>query len=156
MRCPHSRAIRNQCGPRHNLPPPPLFFHSDNLDGSTVSLCVRRALFYDPDTGKEDPNKKGVCSNFLCDAPPGTTISVAGPVGKTMLLPKDPTKDVIMVATGTGIAPFRAFLHRLFSENTVARHMFSGLGWLILGVPTRSGLLYDEEFSSMQKEICEC
>ena len=25
--------------------------------------------------------------------------------GKTMLLPEDPTKDVIMVATGTGIAP---------------------------------------------------
>ncbi len=117
---------------------------------------MRRALFHDPVTGKEDPNKKGVCSNFLCDAPPGTVISVAGPVGKTMLLPKDPTKDVIMVATGTGIAPFRAFLHRLFSENTVARHMFGGLGWLILGVPTRSGLLYDAEFSSMQKQCCEC
>jgi len=122
------------------------------LDGTTVSLCVRRSLFYDPVTGVEDSTKKGVCSNFLCDAPPGAIVTVAGPVGKTMLLPKDPTKDVIMVATGTGIAPFRAFLHRLFVEHTVARHMFTGLAWLILGVPTTSGLLYDTEFSSMQNQ----
>eukprot|EP00590_Aulacoseira_subarctica_P004152 CAMPEP_0172427784 /NCGR_PEP_ID=MMETSP1064-20121228/43561_1 /TAXON_ID=202472 /ORGANISM="Aulacoseira subarctica , Strain CCAP 1002/5" /LENGTH=371 /DNA_ID=CAMNT_0013172199 /DNA_START=198 /DNA_END=1313 /DNA_ORIENTATION=+ len=126
--------------------------YGDSLDGTTVSLCVRRSLFYDPVTGMEDSNKKGVCSNFLCDAPPGAIVTVAGPVGKTMLLPKDPTKDVIMVATGTGIAPFRAFLHRLFVEHTVARHMFTGLAWLILGVPTTSGLLYDTEFSSMQNQ----
>lgn len=55
-----------------------------------------------------------------------------------------------MVATGTGIAPFRAFLHRLFMEQTVARHLFQGQAWLILGVPTTSGLLYPEEFSAMQ------
>lgn len=86
--------------------------YGDILDGNTVSLCVRRAEYYDPETGLIDPSKKGVCSNFLCDAVPGTSISVAGPVGKTMLLPKDPTKDVIMIATGTGIAPFRGFMDR--------------------------------------------
>jgi ferredoxin--NADP+ reductase len=68
-----------------------------------------------------------------------------------MLLPKDPTKDVIMIATGTGIAPFRGFLHRLFMENTLARHMFGGSAWLVLGVPVSGGLLYDEEFDFMVK-----
>lgn len=57
-----------------------------------------------------------------------------------------------MVATGTGIAPFRGFLHRLFMENTVARHMFTGKAWLILGVPVTGGLLYHEEFQAMQAQ----
>jgi ferredoxin--NADP+ reductase len=106
--------------------------YGDLLIGTTVSLCVRRAEYYDPATGLVDPSKKGACSNFLCDTQPGDTISVAGPVGKTMLLPEDPKKEIIMVATGAGFAPFRGFMHRLFMENTLARHMFNAKAWLIL------------------------
>ncbi|GKZ00900.1 hypothetical protein MPSEU_001041600 [Mayamaea pseudoterrestris] len=125
--------------------------YGDLLDGTTVSLCVRRAEYFDPVTGLADPDRAGVCSNFLCDLHPGDQVKVAGPVGKTMLLPEDPTKDIIMVATGTGIAPFRAFLHRLFMENTVARHMFSAKAWLVLGVPVTAGLLYSDELKVMQE-----
>ena len=39
--------------------------YGDNMAGKTSSLCVRRATYWDPDMGKEDPAKKGVCSN-LC------------------------------------------------------------------------------------------
>eukprot|EP00536_Pseudo-nitzschia_multiseries_P008688 jgi/Psemu1/319451/estExt_fgenesh1_pm.C_2250001 len=123
--------------------------YGDLLDGSTVSLCVRRAEFYDPSTGQPDPAKAGVCSKFLCDATAGTTVNVAGPVGKTMVLPEDPSRDIIMVATGTGIAPFRSFLHRLFIEHTPANHLFNGRAWLILGVPTTGSLLYKPEFDAM-------
>merc|ERR1711935_1032210 len=66
-----------------------------------------------------------------------------------MNLPSDTDTDVIMVATGTGIAPFRSFLHRLFVEETVVRHMFGGRAWLVLGVPTSGGVLYREEIDSM-------
>lgn len=125
--------------------------YGDLLTGDTVSLCVRRAEYWDASTGQMDPTKAGVCSGFLCETQPGDTVMVAGPVGKTMLLPDDPTTDIIMVATGTGVAPFRAFLHRLFMEQTVARHVFAGEAWLILGVPVTSGLLYDEEFKAMQQ-----
>jgi len=123
--------------------------YGDTYDGTTVSLCVRRAEYYDPITQQVDPTKKGICSNFLCDATPGTLINVAGPVGKTMLLPTNPNTDVIMIATGTGVAPFRGFMHRLFMEQTVARHMFSGTAWLILGVATTGGLLYKDELDAM-------
>ena len=125
--------------------------YGDLLDGRTVSLCVRRAEYVDPVTGQTDPTKQGVCSNFLCDTQPNDTVQVAGPVGKTMLLPSDPTRDIILVATGTGIAPFRGFLQRLFMENTVARHLFTGHAWLILGVPTTGGLLYTTELQAMQQ-----
>ena len=126
--------------------------YGDLLDGRTVSLCVRRAEYYDPATKQPDPTKKGICSNYLCDIMPGSKVKVAGPVGKTMLLPEDdPSKDIIMVATGTGIAPFRAFLRRLFLEETIARHAFTGNAWLILGVPTTSGLLYPQEIAEMEQ-----
>jgi ferredoxin--NADP+ reductase len=123
--------------------------YGDLLDGTTVSLCVRRAEYVDSQTGLMDPTKAGVCSNYLCNLAQGQIVNVAGPVGKTMLLPQDPTKDIIMVATGTGIAPFRAFLHRLFVEDTVAKHQFQGQAWLVLGVPTTGGILYKPEFDAM-------
>ena len=125
--------------------------YGDLLDGKTVSLCIRRAEYVDPATKEVDPAKKGICSNFLCDSEPGTKVKVAGPIGKTMLLPESSDTDIIMVATGTGIAPFRGFLHRLFMESTVSRHMFSAKAWLILGVPVTGGLLYPEEFEAMQQ-----
>ena len=52
--------------------------YGDSFDGKTGSLCVRRAVYYDPETGKEDPAKKGVCSNFLCDSKPGDKIQLTG------------------------------------------------------------------------------
>lgn len=43
-----------------------------------TSLCVRRAVYWDPEAGAEDPAKKGICSNFLCDAKPGQEITMTG------------------------------------------------------------------------------
>lgn len=117
-------------------------------DYKTVSLCVKR-LVYVNDQGE---TVKGVCSNFLCDLKPGDDVQITGPVGKEMLMPKDPNATVIMLATGTGIAPFRAFLWRMFFEKH-DDYKFTGLAWLFLGVPTSSSLLYREEFEKMKENF---
>eukprot|EP00922_Rhytidocystis_sp_ex-Travisia-forbesii_P057908 GHVS01085675.1.p1 GENE.GHVS01085675.1~~GHVS01085675.1.p1 ORF type:complete len:328 (-),score=48.00 GHVS01085675.1:860-1843(-) len=57
--------------------------YGDDGDGRTVSLvCVRRAVYVDPLTGKEDEEKGGLCSNLLCSSAPGTPLNVVGPSGK--------------------------------------------------------------------------
>merc|ERR1711865_1208298 len=93
--------------------------YGDDVTGTTTSLCVRRANYWCPELKADDPAKKGVCSNFLCDTKPGEEIMLTGPSGKVMLIPeKDPKADLIMVATGTGIAPYRSIIRRLFVEKT--------------------------------------
>merc|ERR1711988_192447 len=111
--------------------------YGDDFTGKTMTLCVRRATYWDPELGKEDPAKKGVCSNYLCDAKPGTELALTGPAGKVMLMPEEkPETPIIMLATGTGIAPYRGFLRRLFVENTEAAEKFKGLAWLFLAMKT--------------------
>ncbi|KVI08197.1 Ferredoxin-NADP+ reductase [Cynara cardunculus var. scolymus] len=39
--------------------------YGDSFDGKTASLCVRRAVYYDPETGKEDPSKNAPYRGYL-------------------------------------------------------------------------------------------
>jgi len=130
--------------------------YGDDKKGTTTTLCVRRAVYWDPELKAEDPAKKGVCSNFLCDSKPGDEINLTGPAGKVMLLPeKDPATDIILIATGTGIAPYRSFLRRLFVEDTPAGRAYKGLAWLFLGVANKDSLLYDEEWQAIKSKFPE-
>merc|ERR1719316_1350226 len=129
--------------------------YGDDMTGTTTSLCVRRATYWCPELKAEDPAKKGVCSNFLCDAKPGDDLKLTGPSGKVMLIPeKDPNVDLIMVATGTGIAPYRSFIRRLFVEKTPFGEAYkkgTGVAWLFLGVANSDALLYDDEWQEVLK-----
>merc|ERR1712032_728867 len=126
--------------------------YGDDMTGKTASLCVRRATYWCPELQAEDPAKKGVCSNFICDTKPGDEIKMTGPTGKVMLMPEeDPSTDYIMVATGTGIAPYRGFVRRLFVEKTPAAKAYKGEAWLFLGVANSDALLYDDEFQAAKK-----
>jgi ferredoxin--NADP+ reductase len=125
--------------------------HGDNLEDITVSLCVRQ-LQYE----KDGETINGVCSTFLCDIEPGAKVKITGPVGKEMLLPPDEDATVIMLATGTGIAPMRAYLRRMFDPGERARnpeYQFRGLAWLFMGAPKTPNLLYDDDLKRYQAEF---
>jgi len=128
--------------------------YGDDMTGTTTSLCVRRATYWCPEMKADDPAKKGICSNFLCDSKPGTELSLTGPSGKVMLIPEsNPNADLIMVATGTGIAPYRSFIRRLFVEDTPYGGVYKGLAWLFLGVANTDALLYDDEWQTVLKKF---
>ncbi len=124
--------------------------HGDNMAGNTVSLCVRQ-LQYE----KDGETINGVCSTFLCDIEPGAKVKITGPVGKEMLLPDDEEANVIMLATGTGIAPMRTYLRRMFepAERDTNGWHFKGKAWLFMGAPKTPNLLYDADFEHYQSEF---
>ncbi|MBW4683784.1 MAG: ferredoxin-NADP reductase [Komarekiella atlantica HA4396-MV6] len=126
--------------------------HGDDVDDKTVSLCVRQLEYKHPETNE---TVYGVCSTHLCFLEPGADVKITGPVGKEMLLPQDPDAKVIMMATGTGIAPMRAYLWRQFKDAERAanpEYQFKGFSWLIFGVPTSPNILYKEELEEIQQK----
>lgn len=126
--------------------------HGDDVDDKTVSLCVRQLTYKHPETGE---TINGVCSTYLCNLDPGTKVKITGPVGKEMLLPEDPDAKVIMMGTGTGIAPFRAYLWRMFKDKEKEAnpdYQFKGFAWLFFGIPTTPNILYKEELEEMQEK----
>jgi benzoyl-CoA 2,3-dioxygenase component A len=54
----------------------------------------------------------GLVSDWLCGLKPGDKVHVTGPFGATFLMPDDANADIVMICTGTGSAPFRAFTER--------------------------------------------
>lgn len=116
----------------------------DDGRGRTASLCVKRDVHLDPETGILH---RGVASNYLCDLKRGAKVNITGPVGKAFLLPEDPTANLVMIATGTGIAPFRGFLKRMYEE----RSDWTGRALLFFGVRTRADHLYGQEFRAMSE-----
>ncbi len=116
--------------------------HGDNFNGNTVSLCVRQ-LQYE----KDGETINGVCSTYLCDIKPGDKVKITGPVGKEMLLPEEEDSNIVMLATGTGIAPMRAYLRRMFepTEKEKNKWNFKGKAWLFMGAPKSANLLYEED-----------
>ena len=116
--------------------------HGDDFEGNTVSLCVRQ-LQYE----KDGATINGICSTYLCDIKPGDKVKITGPVGKEMLLPEEEDANVVMLATGTGIAPMRAYLRRMFeaTEKEKNNWNFKGKAWLFMGAPKSANLLYEED-----------
>ncbi len=123
--------------------------HGDDFNGNTVSLCVRQ-LQYE----KDGETINGVCSTYLCDIKPGDKVKITGPVGKEMLLPEEEDANIVMLATGTGIAPMRAYLRRMFepTEKEKNKWNFKGKAWLFMGAPKSANLLYEED---LQRYIAE-
>ena len=145
----------------------------DNQDSKTVSLCVKRVVEVDGqhanrEKGEDKPDKagtaypdnkvyRGVCSNHICDMSPGDDVMITGPTGAEMLLPEDPDANIIMLATGTGIAPMRSYCRLLFHDDAGASsdgaRKFKGTAWLFMGVPYSKSLLYDDEHQAYKKSF---
>ncbi|MCP3866982.1 MAG: oxidoreductase [Gammaproteobacteria bacterium] len=109
------------------LAPPPYDFGNDHHlrlysiastrkgegNRTELAICVRRCFYIDEVSGEQYPGK---CSNYLCDAGVGDKLQITGPYGRHFVVPRNNTTNMLMLGTGTGIAPFRAFIKHVFEE----------------------------------------
>lgn len=83
-------------------------------DGTVrIKICVRRCFYVDDYSGERYP---GVASNYLCDLCPGDSLSLTGPHEAPFQIPSDPEANLVLIGTGTGIAPFRALVKHLYRD----------------------------------------
>jgi len=95
--------------------------------GNMFELCLNRV-------------KEGHLSPRLFEMEIGDAIEMQGPLGYFVL--RKPLSDSVLIATGTGIAPFRAMLKSHFSAVHTELHQFT----LVFGIRYERHIMYREEF----------
>ncbi len=103
----------------------------EKRNANNVSLTIKRV-------------EGGVGSNYMCDLKVGDKVEVTGPFGATFLMPNDTQANLLMICTGTGSAPFRAFTER----RRRAMQNASGRAIMFFGARTPQELPY---FGPLQK-----
>lgn len=96
--------------------------------GNRFELCLNRVA-------------EGAFSPFLFGMRPGDTVEMKGPLGTFTW--RAPVSDSILVATGTGIAPFRGMLQSYFAAGGDREIT------LLFGVRFEEFLLYRAEFEEL-------
>lgn len=110
-------------------------FHAGELH---TTVAVVRYRSHNRDRG-------GVCSTMLNDrVAPGGKVSIYIQPNQKFRLPTDNTAPIIMIGPGTGVAPFRSFLHERRALGATGRN------WLFFGERRAStDFLYREELEGM-------
>jgi len=88
----------------------------------------------------------GVASTFLAErVKPGDKVAVYIQKAHNFGLPENPAVPIIMVGPGTGVAPFRAFLHERMATKAPGRN------WLFFGHQRHdTDFFYEDEFNAMR------
>jgi sulfite reductase (NADPH) flavoprotein alpha-component len=88
----------------------------------------------------------GAASNFLARAPEGEKLPVFIESNERFRLPKDASRDIIMIGPGTGVAPMRGFVQERAETEA------GGRNWLFFGNQhARSDFLYQVEWQDALK-----
>ncbi|MCW8944497.1 MAG: FAD-binding oxidoreductase [Sedimenticola sp.] len=90
----------------------------------------------------------GAASEYFMNTKPGESAKMSGPFG-ALTLPRTDPERYIFIATGTGVAPYRAMLpdlERRMQQNTDLQIS------LVMGVRTPEELIYGDEFIALEKE----
>jgi len=101
---------------------------ASRADGNRFELCLNLV-------------DDGLFSPMLFAMQPGDTVDLSGPLGYFHW--REPASDSILVATGTGIAPFRGMLQEPLGHTPTS---------LVFGVRYEANLMYRAEFEKLASE----
>eukprot|EP00177_Eucheuma_denticulatum_P006000 GFKZ01010943.1.p1 GENE.GFKZ01010943.1~~GFKZ01010943.1.p1 ORF type:complete len:1193 (-),score=152.41 GFKZ01010943.1:1029-4607(-) len=93
----------------------------------------------------------GTCSTYLQTLVPGDRLAARIVPKLDFHLPKDPSVPIIMIAHGTGFAPFRAFLREFVLQKQKGGTQRKKC-WLILGVMSRHQIPF---LADIEEAVCQ-
>jgi cytochrome b involved in lipid metabolism/ferredoxin-NADP reductase len=85
--------------------------------------------------------RTGTASSYLVELAEGQRVVIKLVHPPRFCLPADPTRPIVMIAGGTGLAPFRSFILAR------ARHTQAGPAWLFFATRNRDELYYADELA---------
>lgn len=92
--------------------------------------------------------KEGLGTQYLfTEVSTGTELTFRGPMG-VFTLPQDLTKEIFLICTGTGIAPFRSMINYLALHKIPFRAIH-----LIFGCRVKDDLLYYDELKTLEQQL---
>jgi len=114
---------------------------SPKIEPRRVALTVDAVRY-----AVDERRRLGVASTFFADrVAPGAKIKAYVQKAQGFNLPGNPSASIIMIGPGTGIAPFRAFLHERMATKAPGRN------WLFFGHQRRAyDFFYEDEFTGME------
>jgi ferredoxin-NADP reductase len=77
----------------------------------------------------------------------GSSLTFRGPLG-SFILPTPLEKDIFLICTGTGIAPFRSMVHHILNHNLVHQNIY-----LIFGCRRLGDALYQKEMEELELNL---
>ena len=89
----------------------------------------------------------GAATNLLSNLPEGGEVEASGPYGRFCLMETDQNHRYLLVATGTGVTPYRAMLPLLAKLDARGAEVA-----LVYGARNEEELLYGEEFEAFAKD----
>ncbi len=90
----------------------------------------------------------GAATALLSNLEEGETVDASGPYGRFCLMDTDTNPRYLLVATGTGVTPYRAMLPRIARLIRERGCRFD----LVYGARNESELLYGEEFEAFARD----
>jgi CDP-4-dehydro-6-deoxyglucose reductase, E3 len=101
-------------------------FHDDFFE-----LCVTRV-------------DGGLSSTYLHTLKPGDTVKAIAPFGR-FVLPEPSPRDLVFIATGSGIAPFRSMIQELIHQKTPRKI------YLVFGNRHEEDVIYRKEWEDLKR-----
>ncbi len=91
----------------------------------------------------------GAATEILSQLDEGGTIDASGPYGRFCLMDADANTRYLLVATGTGVTPYRAMLPQIRTLTQTRGCTFA----LVYGARNEAELLYGDEFEAFAREV---
>lgn len=128
--------------------------HFNYADGTPTRRSYSLATIHDHALGAGDAVEiavsyvpGGAATALFEGLEPGGTVQASGPFGRFCLMPGDDNRRYLLIATGTGVTPYRSMLPLL--EKAIAARGIEVV--LLFGARSPEELLYGEEFRAFAR-----